>query len=51
MVNEKMTVFVPDELMLRLNAKFPETNWAEIVRSALIKKLENLEKLKQQCKL
>jgi len=51
MVNDKMTLFVPDELILRLRTNFPDTNWTEIVRSTIIRKLENLEALKKQGKI
>jgi len=44
----KMTVAVPDELLSKLRRSCPEINWAAVVRAAIIKKLERLEKLKKQ---
>jgi len=43
----KMTVSVPDELLAKLRKSHPEINWAEVVRSGIIKKVEELEKLEE----
>ena len=43
----KMTVSVPDELLARLRKSHPEINWAEIVRTGIVKKVEELEKLEK----
>ena len=48
---EKMTVSVPEELLVKLKKSYPEINWAAVVRAAIIKKLEQLEKLRKQEKL
>ncbi|MFH0978589.1 MAG: hypothetical protein V1837_04775 [Candidatus Woesearchaeota archaeon] len=44
----KMTVSVPEDLIKRLRLKHPEINWAEVVRAAIIKRLEKLEELKER---
>lgn len=49
-----MTVSVPDELLARFKKSFPEVNPAEVVRRAIIKKVEELkkfEKLKAEGKI
>lgn len=43
----KITVSVPDELLAGFKKLFPEVNVAEVVRRAIIKKLEELEKLEE----
>lgn len=43
----RMTVSVPDELLIRFKKFFPEINLAEVVRNVIIKKIEELEKLKE----
>jgi hypothetical protein len=50
----KMTVSVPDELLVEFRKLFPEINVAEIARRAIIdkvKELEKNEKLKQGGKM
>ena len=50
----RMTVSVPDELLAKFKKEFPEVNVAEVVRRAIIKKVEELEKfekLKSQGKI
>lgn len=42
----KMTVSVPEELLSRLRKKFPDINWAEVVRRGILQKLQQLEKLR-----
>lgn len=43
----KITVSVPDELLARFKKKFPEVNVAEVARRAIIRKVEELEKLEE----
>jgi hypothetical protein len=40
----KMTVSVPDELLARFRKEHPDINVAEVVRSGIIKKVEELER-------
>ncbi len=44
-MSNKMTVSVPDELLARLKRRYPEINWASVVRAAILRKLTNLEEL------
>jgi len=50
-MTDNMTVSVPDELLERLRKSHPEINWSEIVRSAIIKKVERLERLTKRGEL
>ena len=43
----KMTVSVPDELLAKFKKSFPEVNPAAVVRGVIIKKVEELEKVKK----
>ena len=47
----RMTVSVPDELLSRLKKAYPEINWASVVRSVIIKKLIQLERLVEKGEL
>lgn len=47
----KMTISVDKELLRRLRTKHPEINWAEVARSAIVRKLEKLEELKRRGEL
>ena len=47
----KMTVHIPDELLAKFKKEFPEVNLAEVARRVIIKKLEELEKLKAKGEL
>lgn len=42
-----MTVSVPDELLKRFKKQFPDVNVAEVARRAVIKKVEELEKIEE----
>lgn len=43
----KITVSVPNELLKKFKEEFPDINPAEVVRSGIIKKLEELEKFEE----
>ena len=43
----KVTVFVPDELLIKFKKEFPEANVAEVARRAIIDKIEELKKLEE----
>ena len=43
----RMTVSVPDKLLVRFKKKFPEVNIAEVARRAISDKVEELCKLEK----
>jgi hypothetical protein len=47
----KMTVHIPDDLLNKLRKEHPHINWAEVARSAVIKKLNKLEELQKRGEL
>lgn len=44
---QRMTVHVPDEVLARFKKEFPEVNVAAVSRQAIIRKVEELEKLEE----
>jgi metal-responsive CopG/Arc/MetJ family transcriptional regulator len=43
----RMTVSVPDDMLKRFRKRFPEVNVAEVVRRAVARKVEELEKFEE----
>ena len=43
----KITVSVPDELLVRFKKEFPEVNVAELARRVISEKIKDLEKLEE----
>ncbi|MFH0875606.1 MAG: hypothetical protein V1859_06725 [archaeon] len=43
----KMTVSVPDELLSKFKREHPDINVAEVVRSGIIRRVEELEKYEE----
>ncbi len=45
------TVNIPDEDWKRWHEKFPEVNWNEVIKRGLIKRLEELKKMRERGEL
>ena len=43
----KMTIHIPNELLIKFKKEFPDVNVAEVSRRVIIKKIEELEKVEE----
>jgi hypothetical protein len=42
---ERITISIPDELLMKFKKQFPEINVAEVARRTIIEKIKQLKKL------